>query len=61
MNTRLTPIEFAAQLDAAKARAHALRDEAIGAAWNALGHALLHAWHAARRWKPNRSAATMTG
>lgn len=60
MNTRLTPTEFAAELDAAKARAHALRDEAIRAAWDALGHALLRAWHAARRWKRHRRAATMT-
>ena len=37
MNTRLTPTEFAAALDAAEARAHALRGEAIRAAWNALG------------------------
>ena len=61
MSTHLTPIEFAARLDAAKARAHAVRNEAICAGWDALGHALLQAWHAARRWKPQRRAATMTG
>ena len=61
MNTHLTPTEFAAALDAGKARAHALRGEAIRAAWDALGHALLRAWGAARRWKPQRRAATMTG
>jgi len=60
MNTRLTPTEFAAALDAAEARAHALRGEAIRASWDALGHALLRAWHAALRWKQHRRAATMT-
>ena len=60
MNTRLTPTEFAAALDAAKARALTLRGEAIRAAWDALGHALLRVWHAALRWKRHRRAATMT-
>ena len=61
MNTRpMNPIEFAAEVDAATARAHALREEAIRAGWNALGHALLRAWHAALRWKQHRRAATMT-
>jgi len=60
MNTRLTPTEFATALDAGKARAHALRGEAIRASWDALGHALLRAWHAALRWKHHRRAATMT-
>ena len=60
MNTRLTPTEFAAQINAAKARAHALRQETICAGWDAIGHALLRVWHAMRRWKPHRRAATMT-
>jgi hypothetical protein len=46
MTARFTPGEFAMQLDAAKARAYALRQEAIRAGWDALGHALLRAWHA---------------
>ena len=60
MNNHLTPTQFAAQLDAAKANAHALRQEAIRAGWDALGHALLRLWHAVRRWKPRRHAATMS-
>jgi len=60
MNTRpMNPIEFAAEVDAAKARAHALREEAIRAGWNALGHALLRMWHGARYWKRQRHAATI--
>ena len=46
MTARFTPGEFAMQLDAAKAHAHALRQEAIRAGWDALCHALLRAWHA---------------
>ena len=46
MTARFTPGEFAMQLDAAKAHAHALRQEAIRAGWDALGRALLRAWHA---------------
>ena len=62
MNTHLTsPTEFASQIDAAKARAHALREEAIRAGWNALGHALRRAWHAVWCWKPHRHAAKMSG
>jgi hypothetical protein len=60
MTARFTPTEFAMQLDSAKARAHALRQEAIRAGWDALGHALLRAWHAAGRWMPRHEAATMT-
>jgi hypothetical protein len=59
MDTRPTPIEFAAQIDAAKARADAMRQQAIGDAWAALGHALLRTWHAAGRWMPRRRAATI--
>ena len=58
MDTRpMTSTEFAAQIDAAKARAHALRVEAIQAGWNALGDALLRVWHVARHWKPQPHAA----
>lgn len=49
MNTHLTPIEHAAMIDHAKARAHELRQQAIRAGWDTLGHALLRTWHAARR------------
>jgi len=60
MNTRLTPIEFAAQIDAAKARAHALRQQAIRTGWAALGHSLRRAWHACWRWMPRGRTATIT-
>jgi hypothetical protein len=61
MDTHLTPIEYAAMIDNAKGRAHELRQQAIRALWDALGDALLRAWHAARRWMPRHRAATMTG
>jgi len=60
MNNHLTPTEFAARLDTAKARAHALRQQAICAGWDAIAHALLRVWHAVWRWKPHRHAATMS-
>lgn len=61
MSTRLTPTEYAALIDDAKARALALRQQAIHDQWEALGHALRRTWHAARRWMPRRHAATMAG
>jgi len=60
MNTHLTPTEHAAVIDAAKARAHALRQEAIRDGWDAIGRALLRAGHAARLWMPRRQPATMS-
>ena len=61
MNTHLSPIEHAAMIDNAKARAHELRQQAIRAGWDTFRHALLRAWHAARRWMPRHRAATMGG
>jgi hypothetical protein len=58
--TPRTPTEHAALIDAAKAHAHELRQQAIRAGWDALGHALLRAGHAARRWMPRHRPATMT-
>jgi hypothetical protein len=55
----ISPAEFAAQLDAAKERAQLLRRQAIHDGWHALEQALLHAWHAARHWRPRHRAATM--
>jgi len=59
--TQRTPTEYAALIDTAKAHAHELRQQAIRAGWDALGHALLRAGHAAWRWMPRHRAATMTG
>lgn len=59
--SRPTPTEYAALIDTAKAHALELRQQAIRAGWDALGHALLRAWHVARHWKPRHRPATMTG
>ena len=40
--------DFARRIEAAELRAHALREEAVGAFFSALGRGLRRAWQAAR-------------
>jgi hypothetical protein len=58
---RITPAELALQIDAAKERALALRQQAIRDGWRALEQALLRAWRAVWRHMPRHRAATMAG
>lgn len=48
-NERLSPLEDAARVDAAKAQALVLRTEAIDALWGQLAASFRNAWRALRR------------